>query len=57
MRSLADLYEVTNYIDDDVTLNYYLVTCDPVIFEEAIKDEKWRNVMNEKIVSIAKNDT
>jgi len=40
MRSLADLYEVTNYIDDDVTLNYYLVTCDLVVFEEAIKDEK-----------------
>jgi hypothetical protein len=40
MRSLADLYEVINYIDDDVTLNYYLATCDLVVFEEAIKDEK-----------------
>jgi hypothetical protein len=57
MRSLADLNEVTNYIDDDVTLNYYLVICDRVVFEEAIKDEKWRNVMDEEIVSIAKNDT
>ena len=53
----VDLYEVTNYIDDDVTLNYYLATCDPVVFEEAIKDEKWRIVMDEEIISIATNDT
>jgi hypothetical protein len=27
------------------------------VFEEAIKDEKWRIVMDEEIASIVKNDT
>jgi hypothetical protein len=39
MRSLNDLYEATNPIDD-VTLYYHLVTCDPIVFEETIKDAK-----------------
>jgi hypothetical protein len=39
MRSLNDLYEVTNPIDD-VILYGHLATCDPIVFEEAIKDEK-----------------
>jgi len=57
MKSLDDLYEVTNSIDDDVTLYCHLATCDPIVFEEAIKDAKWRIVMDEEIVSIKKNDT
>ena len=56
MRSLHNLHEVTNYINDDVTLNYYLATCDHLVFEEAIKDEKLRIVMDEEIVSIEKNN-
>jgi hypothetical protein len=40
MKSLDDLYEVTNSIDDDVTLYCHLATCDPIVFEEAIKDAK-----------------
>jgi hypothetical protein len=40
MKSLDDLYEVTNSIDDDVTLYCHLGTCDPIVFEEAIKDAK-----------------
>ena len=39
MRSLNDLYEVTNPIDD-VILYGHLATCDHIVFEEAIKDEK-----------------
>jgi hypothetical protein len=39
IRSLDDLYEVTNPIDD-VTLYYHLVICDPIVFEETIKDAK-----------------
>jgi hypothetical protein len=35
----------------------HLAIYDPIIFEEAINDEKWRIVMDEKIASIEKNDT
>jgi hypothetical protein len=56
-RSLHDLYEVTTPIDDDVTLYCHLATCDPIVFKEAINDEKWRIVMDEEIASIEKNDT
>jgi len=57
MRSLDDLYEVTNPIDNDVTLNCHLATCDSIMFEEAIKDRKWRIAMDEEITSIEKNNT
>jgi len=57
MRSLDDLYEVTNPIDDNVTLYCHHATCDPIVFEEAVKDEKWRITMDKEIVSIEKNDT
>jgi hypothetical protein len=40
MWSLDELYEVTTPIDDDVTLYYHLATCDPIMFEEVIKDAK-----------------
>jgi len=56
MRSLDDLYEVTNHIDD-VTLYCYLATCDTIVFEEAINDAKWRIAMDGEIASIEKNDT
>jgi ATP-dependent Clp protease adapter protein ClpS len=36
MRSLDDLYEVTN-LNDDVTLYCYLATCDLIVFETTIK--------------------
>ena len=56
MRSLDDLYEVTNLIDD-VTLYYHLTPCDTIVFKEAIKDAKWRIAIDEEIASIEKNDT
>jgi hypothetical protein len=40
IRSFDDIYEVTNFIDDDVTLFYHFAICDPIVFEEEIKDEK-----------------
>ena len=40
MRSLGNLYEVTNPIDDDVTLYCHIATCDLIMLEEAINDEK-----------------
>ena len=38
-------------------LYYHLATCDPIVFEEAMKDEKWRIAMDEEITLIEKNDT
>ena len=46
MRSLDVLYEVTNHIDD-ITLYCYLVIYDTIMFEEALKDTKWRITMDE----------
>jgi len=57
MRILNDLYKITNPIDNDVILYCHLATCDPIVFEEAIKDVKWRIAMDEEITSIEKNDT
>jgi len=39
MRSCNDLYEVTNPIDDVILYDHF-ATCDPIVFEETIKDEK-----------------
>jgi len=55
IKSLDDLYEVTNHIDD-ITLYFHLATCDTIVFEEAIKDAKWRIAIDEEIASIEKND-
>jgi len=57
MKSLDDLYEVTNHIDNDVALYFHLATYDSIVFEEAIKDGKLRMAMNEEIASIEKNNT
>jgi hypothetical protein len=57
MRSLDDLYEVTNPIDDNLTLYCHLAICESIVFENSIKDEKWRIAMDEEIASIEKNDT
>ena len=55
MRSLNDLYEINNPIDNDVTLYCYLAIY-PIVFEEEIKDEKWRISIAEEIESIKKNN-
>ena len=31
--------------------------CDPISYKETVSDEKWIQVMNEKIQSIEKNNT
>jgi hypothetical protein len=56
MRSFDDLYEVTNPIND-VILYCHLTKYDTIVFEEAIKDSKWRIAMDEEIALIEKNDT
>ena len=55
--SLNDLYEVTNPIDNNLTLYYHLAIYEPIVFKEATKDEKWRIAIDKEIASIKKNDT
>jgi len=57
IKSLDGLYEITNPINDDLTLYYHLTICEPIVFEKVINDEKWRIVMNKEIASIEKNNT
>lgn len=33
------------------------VAVDPILFEEVVRSEKWRNATNSEIESIEKNDT
>ncbi|KAH9752860.1 hypothetical protein KPL71_014876 [Citrus sinensis] len=55
-RSLQDLYEVTER-HDNLTLFCLFVDCEPVNFQEAAIDKKWRIAMDEEIKAIVKNDT
>ncbi|KAH9681844.1 hypothetical protein KPL71_027113 [Citrus sinensis] len=55
-RSLQDLYEVTER-HDNLTLFCLFANCEPVNFQEAALDEKWRIAMDEEIKAIVKNDT
>ena len=57
VRSLNDLYENTEQMDEDVTLYCLLMSSDPVSFEEANKEGKWKTAMDEEIKSIEKNKT
>jgi len=57
MRSLQELYEVTENLNDDLTLYCHFADCEPIGFEEVVKDEKWRNAMDEEIKAIEKNNT
>jgi hypothetical protein len=43
MRSLNDLYGVSNPIDDDLTLYFHLAACEPIMFK---KDNKERKIEN-----------
>ena len=59
-RPIQDLYNVTRRIDtnnDELSLFYLFVGYDPLIFEEAYRDEKWPQAMNEEIHAINKNNT
>ncbi|KAH9697084.1 hypothetical protein KPL71_023464 [Citrus sinensis] len=55
-RSLQDLYEVTER-HDNLTLFCLFADCEPVNFQEAALDKKWRIAMDEEIKAIVKNDT
>ncbi|KAH9650220.1 hypothetical protein KPL70_026283 [Citrus sinensis] len=55
-RSLQNLYEVTER-HDNLTLFCLFADCEPVNFQDAALDEKWRIAMDEEIKAIVKNDT
>ncbi|KZV28520.1 hypothetical protein F511_15600 [Dorcoceras hygrometricum] len=55
-RSLADIYNETQAIDG-MNLFCLLADAEPLSFDEAEKDEKWRRAMDEEIHAIVKNDT
>ena len=56
IRSLEDLYEVTDRLEN-LTLFCLFVDYEPVNFQEAAQDKKWRNTMDDEIKAIEKNDT
>ena len=55
-RNLQDLYEVTER-QDNLTLFCLFADCEPVSFQEAVQEKKWRDAMDEEINAIEKNDT
>ena len=55
-RSIRDLYEVAERLDNP-TLFCLFADCEPVDFQEAVQDTKWRKAMDEEIEAIQKNDT
>ncbi|XP_075494809.1 putative mitochondrial protein AtMg00820 [Primulina tabacum] len=48
--------EVSSF-DDSLTHFVLFSYCDPMAFEDAVKESKWRKVMNEEIAAIEKNNT
>lgn len=53
MRSLQDLYDSTN----EVHLVCLLADSKDISFEEAVRDKKWQDVMDEEMKVIEKNGT
>ena len=53
-------YEVMKDVEiiGESLVNFCLFAyCDPISYKETVSDEKWIQVMNEKIQSIEKNNT
>lgn len=49
-------YEVHEIEHNENPLTHF-VDCDPVAFEEAVKEAKWQKAMNAEIVAIERNNT
>ncbi|RDY01786.1 hypothetical protein CR513_14843, partial [Mucuna pruriens] len=54
MRSIQEIYDETKIINDLFCL---FVDNEPLTFDEAIEDKRWRQAMEEEIKAIEKNDT
>jgi hypothetical protein len=52
---LREIYEQN--VDMDQQEHFSLLSCQPVCFEEAVKEEKWVHGMNEEIEEIERNNT
>ncbi|KAI3474406.1 hypothetical protein Pfo_029267 [Paulownia fortunei] len=52
-------YEVTRIDQSEDPLIHFALfaDCDPIAFEEAVKQTKWRNAMNDEIAAIERNNT
>ncbi|KAG6390686.1 hypothetical protein SASPL_148425 [Salvia splendens] len=61
MRSLNDIYEPTEEVDEAVEENVNLVcfhmNADLIAYADATQDRKWKIAMDEEINAIEKNDT
>ncbi|KAL4017383.1 hypothetical protein IC575_020935 [Cucumis melo] len=58
MRSIQEIYNTTNRINEDHFANFALFAgVDPVTFDEAIQDEKWKIAMDREIDAIRRNET
>ncbi|KAA0038299.1 integrase [Cucumis melo var. makuwa] len=58
IRSIQKIYNATNRINDDHFANFALFAgVDPVTFDEAIQDEKWKITMDQEIDAIRRNET
>ena len=56
-KSLQEIYEVTKY-QNDLTLFFFFflfVNCEPISFEEAIQEQRQKNVMDGEIKAIRKS--
>ena len=49
-------YEM-DYDSSDSAYFPFFMDSDPIVYEEAVKKKKWREVMNHEIKSIEKNKT
>ncbi|KAK1364927.1 hypothetical protein POM88_040488 [Heracleum sosnowskyi] len=57
-RSMADLYGATRRILEDEFVDFALyANADPVAFEDAAKENKWRQAMDQEIDAIERNET
>ncbi|KAL0543601.1 hypothetical protein IC582_018701 [Cucumis melo] len=58
MRSIQEIYNTTNQINDDHFANFALFAgVDLVTFDEAIQYEKWKIAMDQEIDAIRRNET
>ena len=55
-RSLRELNEV-NENQNDIIFYCLFGDCEPISFQEAIANKKWKDAMDEEIRAIEKNDT
>ena len=54
-KSLQELYEVTGN-QDNLTLFCLFVDCEPMNFQEVVGNKNWKNILDEEIKAIKKND-